>query len=186
MRRAEIERLLPGVFQAALHPTTGLAQPDAVLGACLDVMEALQQPSEEILNGLARHFDPRRTPSRFVPYLAGWVDLDWLITPRNEEPPAGQFLLNDGLGNLRELVAEATTLARWRGTMRGLLHFLQAATGAADFRIEENLPDLEGRPRSFHISIRAPGELAPQRPLIERIIAAQKPAHATYELAFAE
>jgi phage tail-like protein len=184
MRRADIERLLPGVFQAALHPTSGLGQPDVLLGACLEVMEALQEPSEEVLRELPRFFDPRRAPSRFIPYLAAWVDLDWLITPRNEEPPAGQFLLTDGIGQLRELVAEATTLARWRGTHRGLRHFLQAATGSADFTIEENPADPDGEPTSFHLAIRAPAALRGQLPLIERIIAAQKPAHATYELAF--
>jgi phage tail-like protein len=186
MRQAEIERLLPGVFQAALHPTSGLAEPDEVLLACLQVMEALHGPSEEILDDLARYFDPRRAPSRFVPYLAGWVDLDWLITPRNEEPPAGQFLLTEGLRQLRELVAEAARLSQWRGTLRGMRHFLQAATGSTDFAISENQPDIYGTPRSFHISIEAPAAIEAQRPLIERIIAAQKPAHATYDLSFAQ
>jgi phage tail-like protein len=186
MRRPKIERLLPGVFQAALHPTTGLAQPDALMGACLDAMEALQEPSEEILRTLPHYFDPRRAPSRFIPYLAAWVDLDWLITPRNEEPPAGQFLLTDGLGQLRELVAEATTLARWRGTRRGLRHFLEAATGSTDFTIDENPAGDDGEPTSFHLAIRAPAALDAQRPLLERIIVAQKPAHATYALTFAD
>lgn len=183
MRRVDIERLLPAAFQSALHPTTGLAQPDRLLAACLEAMEALHAPSEEILEHLPRYFDPRRAPPRFVAYLAAWVDLDWLLTPAADEPPSGQYLLNDGLGQLRELAAQATLLARWRGTRIGLLTFLTAATGSSEFRVEENPMD-DGRQRSFHVSIAAPAALEIHRPLIERIIAAQKPAHLTYDLNF--
>lgn len=185
MRRTEIESLLPAVFQTSLHPTTGLAQPDEVFGAILEVMEALHRPSEQILSELPRYFDPRRAPDRFVPYLAAWVDLDWLLTPSDADAPTTQYLLTDGLGQLRELVAEASVLARWRGTQRGLRHFLEAATGSSDFRIEENPITPTGEATAFHISITAPAALDAQRALIERIIVAQKPAHATYELEFA-
>src|SRR6187549_1637382 len=105
MRRAEIERLLPGVYQLALHPveTSGLGE-DRRLAAALDAMEALHDPSEQILNRLDSFVDPRRAPDDFVTYLAGWVDLDWLTGGR----------VTTGQGRLRELVADAMTLSRWR------------------------------------------------------------------------
>jgi len=74
-------------------------------------------------------------------------------------------------------------LSQWRGTQKGLLLFLQTATGLADFQIQENV-DLNGHPKSFHITVRAPKESAQYRKLIERIVEFEKPAYVTYELSF--
>ena len=120
-----------------------------------------------------------------MPYLAGWVDLDWLLVAAPSEPVATNSTLASGLGPLRELVAAAADLARWRGTARGLLRFLDTATGVPGFAIEENVSGDERRPRPFHLRIVAPAEAAVYRPLIERVIVAEKPAYATYELVFA-
>ena len=186
MDRESIARLLPGVFQTALHPiAAGVVEPDRRLSATLGVMETLHEPVETVLRDLDHYLDPRLARPDFVPYLAGWVDLDWLLVAAPSEPLATTPSLASGLGTLRELVAAAAELARWRGTARGLLRFLDTATGTPGFAIEENVSGDERSPRPFHLRIVAPAEAAVYRPLIERVIVAEKPAYATYELVFA-
>jgi phage tail-like protein len=163
MKRNDIQQLLPGIFQRTLHEGGPLV-------ALLEVMEGLHAPSEEALAGLPALFDPRRTPERFVPFLARWVDLGVPVTT--------------GLGRQRELVAAAVELSRWRGTARGLRLFLRTATGSDDFVIEEQVPGQDGRPRPFHLRVRAPAELAAHRAMVEAIIEREKPAYVTYELHF--
>jgi phage tail-like protein len=163
MKRNEIARLLPGVFQRTLEEGGPLA-------SLLDVMEALHAPSEAALAELPSLFDPLRAPERFVPFLARWVDLGVPVTT--------------GLGRMRALVSAAVELSRWRGTARGLLLFLRTATGREDFVIEERVPGSGGRPRPFHLRVRAPAALAPHQPMVEAIIEREKPAYVTYELLF--
>jgi len=186
MDREQIARLLPGVFQTALHPiAAGIVEPDRRMSAVLGVMETLHEPVETVLHDLDRYLDPRLARPDFVPYLAGWVDLDWLLVAAPSEPLATTPSLASGLGTLRELVAAAAELARWRGTARGLLRFLDTATGTPGFAIEENVSGDQRQPRPFHLRVVAPAEAAVYRPLIERVIVAEKPAYATYELVFA-
>ncbi len=165
MKSAEILRLLPDLFQRT-------AREGGPLVALLRAMEALHTPSEAVLAELDALFDPRRAPERFVPFLARWVDLDLPVTT--------------GLGRLRELVAAGVELSRWRGTARGLLLFLSTATGRQDFELDERVPGPGGAPRPFHIRVLAPAELAPHRPMLERIIEMEKPAYVTYELHFSQ
>lgn len=180
MRRSEIAELLPTVFQRTLqegNPLTGL----------LEVMEVLQAPSEAVLERLDSFFDPRRTTDEFVPYLAYWADLTRLFDDAVNLKDQSVFAASpiaSGLGRLRELIASAAYLSQWRGTMKGLLLFLQIATGFREFDIQENM-DLDGQPRPFHLSIHAPKESEPYSNLIARIIELEKPAYVTYELSFA-
>lgn len=176
MKRTDIEQLLPNIFQRAV-------QPGAPLFALLEVMEALQAPDEAALSALDAFFDPYRAPAAFVPFLASWVDLDRLLREVPEEF-AAQALpsLPSGMGRLRELVAAATFLAQWRGTARGLLRFLETATGATGFSIEEQAPGPEGLPLPFHLRIHVPRAATPYRTMIEHIIESEKPAYVTYEL----
>jgi hypothetical protein len=191
MRRPEIERLLPSVYQLALNPVEGwVMEPDHRLGAILDAMEALHHPIEQILDGLDAWLDPRRTPDAFVPYLAGWVDLDRLAgagfrkrvaeaADARSAMAAGitASLPASGMARLRELVAAASDLARWRGTARGLLRFLQVATGIQGFTVDEEPRDASGRRLPFHIVVHGPAAAEPMRPLIERIVDSEKPAY---------
>ena len=124
MKRAEIEQLLPSIFQRT-------AKPGSPLVAVLETMEALHGPSEEVLGRLDEFFNPRRTRDDFVPLLARWLDLAFLL-----ETPGGDKLktrssatISSGLGRLRELVASAAELSKWTGTAQGLRRFLQIATG---------------------------------------------------------
>ena len=176
MRRTEIERLLPGVYQLALNPlATSALQPDRRLAGLLDAMEELHDPSEKILDRLDSFVDPRRAPDDFVTYLAGWVDLDWLGV-------GGR--VTTGPGRLRELVARAMELSRWRGTARGLADFLSAATGVSGFGIDELPAGPDGEPRPFHVRINAPARVRRHAALVERIIETEKPAYVTYEVLY--
>ena len=126
-------------------------------------METLHGPVETVLRDLDRYLDPRLAEPAFVPYLAGWVDLDWLLVAAPSEPVATTTLAS-GLGTLRELVAAAADLARWRGTARGLLRFLDTATGIPGFAIEENVTGDERRAATVpppHRRAGAGGHLSP-------------------------
>lgn len=179
MKRSAIERLLPFVFRRAVTEGSPLA-------ALLAVMEALHEPSEAVLRRLDTSFDPRRTTEAFVPYLAGWVDLEPLFErgQRGGSAESMQQPLSTGLGRLRELGAAAALLSQWRGTPKGLLLFLETATGVRGFTLDERPLGPDGRPRPYHVRILAPHAAAPHRALIERIIEFEKPVHVTHELAF--
>ena len=176
MQPAEITRLLPEIFQRT-------SQPGSPLAALIQAMAALHQPSENALAKLDSYFDAYRAPERFVPFLAGWVDLEWLLVAdpgEGADPPS----YAPGSGQLRELIAAAVPLSRWRGTGNGLRQFLETATGVVGFEIQEEVPDKDGRPRPFHLRVTAPQAAVPYQALIEHMIAEQKPAYATAELQF--
>ena len=140
-------------------------------------MEQLHAPSEAALDHLEEFFDARRAPEAFVPYLSWWVDLGWLLL---ENPDAADAPLRPypaGLGRLREVAASAAALAKWRGTRRGLIGLLEAATGHTGFRIVEDLRDADGRPRPFCIQVHAPKAAERHLDLIRRIAEHEKPAH---------
>ena len=179
MDRAEIALLLPGVFQRALAPAPG----GGLMEGLLEVMEGLHEPVESCLGELDRWFHPHRAPDHFVPFLARWVDLERLFCDGGHPLPSHP-LLTTHLGNLRELVAAAADLARWRGTARGLAHFLATATGQGGFLIDDQPLGEDGRVIPFHLRITAPGAAEPLRAMIEHIIAQEKPAHVTWELTF--
>jgi phage tail-like protein len=178
MKRAEIEPLLPDIFERTLRPRSPLA-------ALLDIMEALHQPAEEALAHLDACFDARRTADPFVPFLARWVDLERLFIEEADVAPAHpRIRLSTGVGRLRELVATAADLSKLRGTAKGLLQFLHAATGERGFEIRENVSS-SGEPRLYHLTVAAPAVVRPHRDLIARIIESEKPAYVTYELVIA-
>ncbi len=170
MKRAEIEKLLPDIFQRTLRPGNPLF-------AILEVMETLHEPSEAILERLDAMFDPYRCRNDFVSFMARWVDLEWLMEKAHDP-------ISSGIGRLRELIAVAAYLSQWRGTEKGLLLFLQIATGMDGFRINEEITGSDGQPRPFHIRILAPEAATVYRNLIEQIIKKEKPAYVTYDLEF--
>jgi phage tail-like protein len=177
MRKDQIALYLPEVFRDAAQAASPL---DAILGA----MEALHAPSEKILDDLDAHIDPRRATDDFLPYLSSWVDLDryldWSGAPGVSEPHYAA-----GLGRLRELIAAAAELGKWRGTMTGLTRFLEIATGVAGFGIDENPTDPPaGAPSQFHIRVRAPAAAKPISALVQRIVEEEKPAYLTFSLEF--
>jgi len=180
MKQSEIKRLLPSVFQRAVRP-------DNPLSALLEVMETLHQPTEETLGHIEGWFNPYSTPDRFVPFLARWIDLDRFFPALSFAPSRGGAVvppISTGMGRLRELISAAAHLSQWRGTATGLKRFLEIATGADGFTLEEQVPGPDGLPLPFHIRVRAPQTVLVHRALIERIIEQEKPAYVTYELEF--
>jgi phage tail-like protein len=183
MRAADIERMLPGLFQQTLAP-------DQPLSALLAVMEALHQPAEDVLNRLDAHLDPRRAPDEFVTLLARWVDLDRLF----REGAATSTTAGEGSTTviaperLRLLVRAAARLSQWRGTQKGLREFLELATGVSGFDLRENMRS-GGKTGTaiaapYHLWVAAPAAAEPHRPLIDRIVRSEKPAYMTHELTF--
>jgi phage tail-like protein len=168
MTRDEILRLLPAVVARTAAPGT-------ITDGLVAVMAELMRPDDAILDRFDAVLDPRRAPERFVPFLARWVDLARLL------PTSGNRAAVADLARMRELIAHAHDLARWRGTRTGLLRFLALATGADGFAVNERV-DAAGRPREHHICVRHPPGCAGQRPLMEAVIELAKPAHITYEL----
>ncbi len=177
MQRAAIERLLPEVLRRT-------SQPGSPLCAVLEAMEDLHRPVEEVLDHLEGYFHPYHAPENCVPFLARWVDLGRLVEEGGGAGPSERLAGAVGTGRLRELIAAAASLSRWRGTARGLCAFLETATGLDGFAIEEGVPGKHGEPRPFHVKVRAPKEALPFRRLIERIVELEKPAYVTYETEF--
>jgi phage tail-like protein len=177
MQLDRIKQLLPGIFRRTLSEGSPLL-------ALLKVMEALHEPSERILAGLDEVFDPRRTRSEFLPFLACWVDLHHVLVSQHGEDSAYPARLWSRIdsGRLRELIANAAYLSQWRGTAKGLRTFLQITTGETSFQIEEQVKSIDGQPRPFHFSVKVPKSLASQLDLIERVVQAEKPAYVTYEI----
>lgn len=165
MKARAIKTLLPAVFEEA-------ATEGSALDGMVQAMEALHEPSEAILDRLDRYFDPRRSPAAFVPFLARWVDIDYEVTT--------------GLGRLRELTACAVTLSKLRGTERGLVEFLRAATGVIGFEVDEVVPGPSGEIRECHILVRAPAATKAHEEMIRSIVEREKPAHVTWQLEFKE
>ena len=179
MKRTEIERLLPQVIQRT-------ATPGSPLAALLDVIVTLQAPSEAVLERLDSYFDPYQAPDAFVPYLASWLDLDRFLlgSPDELTDEAAAELFATSLARLRELIRVAPFLSQWRGTAKGLICFLETATGVSGFVLDEQVRDETGGVRPFHIHILAPAAAEPYRPLIQRSIRLEKPAYVTVELTF--
>ncbi len=183
MKRSEIELLLPEIFRLTLD-----SESSRLLGGMLDVMQALLEPSEQVLDSLAAFFDPYQAPKRFVHYLAGWVDLDpfWVQDPENFEDIAQIPEFPGGLDQLRVLIARAAYLSKWRGTQKGMIAFLETATGVHGYRIDEQITDAEGTVIPFHIVVHVPHEAADCRSLIERIVRLEKPAYVTADIQMEE
>jgi phage tail-like protein len=176
MKATRIKRLLPYNYQEA-------AEASGPVATILAVMEELHAQPEAVLSQLDTYFDPYRAPDDFIPFLASWVDLEVLLD-RSRSSSAGNVSFRTGTGRLRELIQAAATLSRWRGTRKGLLLFLETATGLSGFTIDEESVDEQGVPVPFHLRITAPAESSMDRSLLEHIIELEKPAYVTYELLF--
>lgn len=180
MRREEIARLLPEVFQPAIAEGTPLS-------SLLVIMEQLHAPTQQTLAEMEVYFSPFRAPERSLPVLAYWLDLERLFMSLREAlemSPASGPPLAIAPGRLRELIANASHLSQWRGTAHGLTLFLELASGCKGFVMEEAVPGPDGNSRPFHVRIRAPQSALRHRALLERIIEYEKPAYVSHELIF--
>jgi len=175
MKQDEIVLLLPEIFQRTYRQNGEATQGEGnVLSALLGVMEHLQEPDEAILENLDHYFDPDLVPDakrgEFLPFLARWLDMDWVL------PPSGEY--EAGLFCLHNLILSASHLALVRGTHRGLEQFLETATGLGGFQV------VDDPVQTFHIIIRCPPVPKELRPLVQRIVEGEKPAYVKCALVF--
>ena len=181
MQRAAIEQLLPSVFKRVLSEHA----PASPLDAVLDVMETMHAPCERAIDSVANVFDARHTEERFLTMLAHWVNLDRIFPKRAAEGVPGDWrpqVAPLAPGRLRELIHNAAWLAQWRGTAAGLRRFLEIATGAAPFELQEEVPGEDRQIIPYHVRIVAPKSSQSQQALIVRIVEQEKPAYVTWEL----
>lgn len=177
MKRSEIEKFLPGIVQTTLPP----GESENLLTMFLGLMELLHEPSEAIMEQLDIYFDPYRTP--FPIYLSSWLSLEtlWIDRPQDfVDRPFPEF--PTGEGRLRELIAGVIDISKWRGTRRGMLLYLETATGIRGYDIDETVTGPDGRVIPFHIKVTMPPRAIAYRALVERIVVSEKPAYVTYEL----
>jgi len=164
MIRSEIAQLLPLVIRRTVDHSPPLA-------ALLGVMESMHEPSERVLAMFDTVLNPFTTPDRFVPVLASWLGLEPILELRSD----GTAGISSGTGRLRELVAAAARLGKWRGTAKGLLEILAMATGISGFTIDE-------AKKPFHFDLHVPAEAGVHSDLIDRIVAMEKPAYVTCDV----
>lgn len=164
------------------------------IGRFLKLFEQSFDPTTQILASMWAYLDPLTAPEALLPFLAQWVG--W----RNEENWSSQ--------QRRKLIRHAMEIYRWRGTRKGLRHYLHLYTGLPleeDADIEESRKHISiqetfsrgflindtylgqesariggGKPFHFTVTLRTPQALDEQ--LIHKIIAQEKPAFCTYDL----
>ena len=169
---------------------------DDFMGRFLMLFESFWKPIETQIAHIYAYFDPKMTPSRFLPWLASWLGL--LLDERLSE------------AQQRRLLLSATSLLRRRGTKPALQEYLEIYTGgeaqirehrASNFKLgpEARLgPGIalgtQNRPHSFSVLLRVPpvssagrdSERAhlelERRRMVESLIEAEKPAHTTFTL----
>lgn len=155
------EKLLIGIDDGVPLPDPGVPAP--ALGL------------EQAIAGIAAYFDPMATPAEFLPWLAGWVALSF----RADMPEARR----------RDFLASMAQRYRRRGTKGNLEELITTFTQGKP-TIGEGMA-----PYSFTVTIRLPppgafsGGAAAYPAFIDRqiaithaLIAAEKPAHTTYDL----
>lgn len=175
MRQADILSLLPRVIQRSV-------QPSDPLDALLATMEGLHASTEQTIVGANTLTRPWQAPEALLPYLASWLDLDAVLSP----DARGVWQLPTGEAQLRTLLDAAVDIARWRGTRRGMLLYLEAATGLAGYEIQETVRDDRGAVLPFTIQVIGPAAAAALAPLIARIVEVAKPAYVQARITFAE
>jgi phage tail-like protein len=164
-------RYLPSIFHN-----------DMLMQRLLAIYEAPFVDFMCFLETLSYYFDPRMTPSSFLPFLAQWV----AMRLNGRWPVERQ----------REVIMRAVELYRWRGTAEGIKLFLELLTGhdceisqtfngfrlGMDYsRMGRETLMASGPDRTFIITIHAQ-VTAEEEILIRQVIEAEKPAHAAYEL----
>jgi phage tail-like protein len=155
--------LPPGPWSSYLRNLPIIFQDEDFLARYLMIMESIWEPLEWRQNHLHMYVDPKTCPPGFLPWLASWLDPE-LDTKWPEE-------------RLRDLIARAMDLFRWRGTRYGLARMIELCTGFAP-----RISDDPSQAFCFRIQLEVPPSRGVDRRLLENLIQAQKPAHAGYVL----
>lgn len=167
------------------------------LNRLLMLFESFWKPIEGQISQPDVYFDPKLAPEEFLPWMASWVGIAW-----DESLPADRK---------RDLLGSAVGLYQSRGTRQALIDYLQLYTHgeveiaehrAQNFVLGRSAPlgrtialGMNNLPHSFIVRVRisraeqerrlAEGQTNPEklyRQRLEAIIAANKPAHTTFDL----
>jgi phage tail-like protein len=144
-----------------LQHLPAMFQENEFLSRFLLIFETLWEPLEWRQNHYELYYDPRTSPSGFLAWLAGWLNLT--VNPHWPED------------RRRRLLDEAMELYRWRGTPYGLMRMIEVCTG-------HTVEVTEAGAEPFTFRVRVPSGAAGQRELIEQLVATHKPAHVGYVL----
>jgi phage tail-like protein len=173
-----------------------LYEQDGFMGRFLMLFESFWAPIEMQVDNVRCYLDPGMTPTRFLPWLAGWLglELDGRLPGERQ----------------RQLIQSAISLHRRRGTKQALREYLEIYTDGEAQIIEHRAENfrlgpgarlgpgvalgLNNRPHTFTVVLHVPpvsssadeSELArleaERRRTVEAIIEAEKPAHTGYTL----
>src|SRR5262245_17527175 len=146
-------RYLPGIYAE-----------DPFLRGFLRLLEEVWAPLDRQIGQLHAYFDPRLTPSDFLPWLGGWLNL---VLDENW-PEARRRLL----------IRRAASLYERRGTAAALREYLAIYLGVEP----EIVDDTDQTPFHFTVRIRIDDPDALDRDRVRRIVEEAKPAHTTYTL----
>lgn len=131
------------------------------------IFEAILAPIERTIANVPDVFDPATAPADVLPWLGSWLgvvmDESWPEERR------------------RDLIRDAAELYRWRGTPRGLTQYIRVVTGFEPEIIEPTLSEISasrGQAFRFTVRLRVPRGTRLDRPAIQRVIDAEKPAFA--------
>ncbi len=171
----------PGVPQARssyLDLLPGIHQENELsdfLGRFLLIFEHILSPIDRTIENIPYYFDPDVAPPDVVAWLGSWLGL--VLDARWPED------------RRRDLVKAAPELFRWRGTRRGLAHFLRLYTGVEPEIIEPSLREIANdRTRAFRftVRVRTPRDSGLSRQLVQSIVESEKPAFAACNLEWIE
>jgi phage tail-like protein len=202
----EIYRDRPGGVE-----TTVLEQ---LLRACELVLSGVSEQDEPLgiemlLDRFDAYFDPYRTPGAMLPWLAGWIGLDW---PEKPEATAGvyaqmtPFREPQTTPDERYLLSKLARLNRKRGTLAGLVELLQVYLGdEAQILITDRFPSFQvgvtswlgtgesvlgnDRPGYFEVRVTLPEttpDLPQKRSLVWELLDREKPAYLYFTLFMTE
>ncbi len=149
----------------------GIYSEDDFLGRFLLIFESVLGPVERTVGNLHHYFDPALTPEGFLDWLGSWLGL--VLDERWPEE------------RRRALVGAAGELYRWRGTRRGLAHYIRLYTGIEPEITEPALADVtaaRNRAYTFTVRLRLPRGTTVDREVVDAIIDAEKPAFAAATL----
>ncbi|MEM7530888.1 MAG: phage tail protein [Chloroflexota bacterium] len=102
-----------------LQHLPALFERDDFMGRFLMLFESFWNPIERQIDDIDHYFDPKLTPSAFLPWLAYWFDLDLTGAYMNDFWPEYKQ---------RRLLSSISRLYRKRGTRIGMEEFLEIFT----------------------------------------------------------
>lgn len=153
----------------------GIYHDSDFLGRFLLIFEHILSPIDRTIENIPDYFDPELAPPDVVTWLGSWLGL--VLDARWPDD------------RRRDVVRAAPELFRWRGTRRGLAHFLRLYTGLEPEIIEPSLRDIandRNRAYRFTVRLRVGRRSELSRQLVETIIETEKPAFAACSLEWIE